>query len=347
MHIIIIDDEKIAALALQKLVQDYCKQNQISLNCQVFENAQDTLSYISSCEIKPDILFTDIRMPGMDGLDLTHNLMSEYPDLLIVIISGYSDFNYSQTALKYKAFDYLLKPIYRQQIYECMDNLCGKLKQNISNQQEISYLKNQALFSQMIFDDTYDLNQLSKTISIDSSASYISMIFLHKSVEFTSNEKEIILSFAQNHVTRLPIESPNHKDIFILNLYYLDNINNIRVVQQNYCKSIYAKLIEYMDSNTFSITTSEIAPSSSPFQALYLQCYYSSKEHMLTSDSPSSNTVAKGEKNYISPYSARLEYEILKSFDFKNPLLTKQLFKNAILNLTSKENISLWSLSEI
>ena len=347
MHIIIIDDEKIAALALQKLVQDYCNQNQISLNCQVFENAQDALSYISSCEIKPDILFTDIRMPGMDGLDLTHNLMSEYPDLLIVIISGYSDFNYSQTALKYKAFDYLLKPIYRQQIYECMDNLCGKLKQNISNQQEISYLKNQALFSQMIFDDTYDLNQLSKTISIDSSASYISMIFLHKSVEFTSNEKEIILSFAQNHVTRLPIESPNHKDIFILNLYYLDNINNIRVVQQNYCKSIYAKLIEYMDSNTFSITTSEIAPSSSPFQALYLQCYYSSKEHMLTSDSPSSNTVAKGEKNYISPYSARLEYEILKSFDFKNPLLTKQLFKNAILNLTSKENISLWSLSDL
>ena len=102
-----------------------------------------------------------------------------------------------------------------------------------------------------------------------------------------------------------------------------------------------------MDSNTFSITTSEIAPSSSPFQALYLQCYYSSKEHMLTSDSPSSNTVAKGEKNYISPYSARLEYEILKSFDFKNPLLTKQLFKNAILNLTSKENISLWSLSDL
>lgn len=40
MHIIIIDDEKIAALALQKLVQDYCNQNQISLNCQVFENAK-------------------------------------------------------------------------------------------------------------------------------------------------------------------------------------------------------------------------------------------------------------------------------------------------------------------
>ncbi|MCF7942941.1 MAG: response regulator [Spirochaetia bacterium] len=60
---------------------------------------------------QPDILFTDIRMPGMDGLKLIENIYYQYPDICIVIISGYEDFSYAQRAIQFGVFDYLLKPV--------------------------------------------------------------------------------------------------------------------------------------------------------------------------------------------------------------------------------------------
>lgn len=347
MYILIIDDEKIAALALKKLVEDYCKAKQVDLNCKTFERACDAIKEIETAQSLPDILFTDIRMPIMDGLDLTNKLKTEYPSILIVIISGYSDFNYAQTALKYNASDYLLKPISRQQIYDCMDALCMKLQDSLISRQENICLKSQALFSQMIFNDKFGLKDLTESLSIDSNVYFISLIFLHSSMALGNTERQALLSASNQNVIRIPIESPTHKDIFILNLYSLKSLDTIKIIQQKYCTIIYSELSRYIDCNNFSITSSEISTTDCPLQTLYLQCYYSSKEYLLTSDNPFSHTGEQEEKEYISPYSAKTEYEILKSFDFKNPLLTKQLFKNALLNLTSKENISLWSLSDL
>ena len=58
----------------------------------------------------PDILFTDIRMPGMDGLSLIAALRSEYPDMQIAILSGHAEFEYAQKAIRLGVSHYLLKP---------------------------------------------------------------------------------------------------------------------------------------------------------------------------------------------------------------------------------------------
>jgi two-component system response regulator YesN len=59
----------------------------------------------------PDILITDIRMPGCDGLQLIQAVKEYNPQLEIIIISGYAHFSYAQTAMKYGVGNYLLKPI--------------------------------------------------------------------------------------------------------------------------------------------------------------------------------------------------------------------------------------------
>ena len=60
---------------------------------------------------KPDILITDIRMPFMDGLELSRLVKKELPDTNIIILSGYDEFEYAKEAIKIGVEEYLLKPI--------------------------------------------------------------------------------------------------------------------------------------------------------------------------------------------------------------------------------------------
>ena len=62
---------------------------------------------------KPDVLITDIKMPFMDGLTLSSIVKKEFPNIRIVIVSGYDDFEYARKAIAIGVDDYLLKPIAR------------------------------------------------------------------------------------------------------------------------------------------------------------------------------------------------------------------------------------------
>jgi two-component system response regulator YesN len=62
-------------------------------------------------ELRPDIILTDIRMPGISGLDFLKSLTEEGLSAKVIIISGYSDFDYAQKAIKLGVTDYILKPV--------------------------------------------------------------------------------------------------------------------------------------------------------------------------------------------------------------------------------------------
>ena len=60
---------------------------------------------------KPDLVITDIRMPFMDGLELSRLIRQELPEVKIIILSGYDEFEYAKEAIKIGVVEYLLKPI--------------------------------------------------------------------------------------------------------------------------------------------------------------------------------------------------------------------------------------------
>lgn len=62
-------------------------------------------------ELHPDIVFMDVRMPGMDGLTCSRLVLEQYPHIKIIILSGHNEFEYASEAIKIGVFDYLLKPI--------------------------------------------------------------------------------------------------------------------------------------------------------------------------------------------------------------------------------------------
>ncbi|MDE7179141.1 MAG: response regulator [Lachnospiraceae bacterium] len=77
---------------------------------------------------KPDVLLTDIKMPFMDGLSLSRLVHQEFPDMKIIILSGYDDFEYARGAIQVGAEQYLLKPITRAVLQKALAELKIKIE---------------------------------------------------------------------------------------------------------------------------------------------------------------------------------------------------------------------------
>lgn len=86
----------------------------------------------------PDVLITDIKMPFMDGLALSHIVKSEYPDMKIIIISGYDDFEYARQAITEGVDEYLLKPITRRSLQKALTEIREKIE---AEQEQKNYVK--------------------------------------------------------------------------------------------------------------------------------------------------------------------------------------------------------------
>ncbi len=78
-----------------------------------------------------DVVVTDIKMPFMTGIELAQWIHENRPEMTVVILSGYSDFEYTRKALEYKVFDYLLKPASLSAVAE----LTEKLKKELAPKQ--------------------------------------------------------------------------------------------------------------------------------------------------------------------------------------------------------------------
>jgi two-component system, response regulator YesN len=86
----------------------------------VGEASDGELAYPMILNEKPDILITDIKMPFMDGLELSRMVKKEFPNIKIIILSGYNEFDYAKQAIHIGVTDYLLKPISSAKLMEAV-----------------------------------------------------------------------------------------------------------------------------------------------------------------------------------------------------------------------------------
>lgn len=84
------------------------------------EASDGEVAYPLIKKARPDILITDIKMPFMNGLELSRMLKKEFPDMKILILSGYNEFDYAKQAITIGVTDYLLKPISAEQLLEAI-----------------------------------------------------------------------------------------------------------------------------------------------------------------------------------------------------------------------------------
>lgn len=92
---------------------------------------------------QPDLLITDIKMPFMDGLQLSQVVRSQFPWVKIIILSGHDEFEYAQSAIKLGVSEYLLKPIRAADIQKSLRNISGTLDREREDRDNLKELQNQ------------------------------------------------------------------------------------------------------------------------------------------------------------------------------------------------------------
>jgi two-component system response regulator YesN len=136
LKLMVVDDEENVRYVVECLVK---KSNLgIELVCQASDGDEGLEKF---AQLKSDIVVADIRMPGMDGLEMLRRIKLVYPAVEIVVISGYSDFAYAQTALQNGALAYLLKPIDEEEFYEALSKASARIEKRRNEQAKLNKLE--------------------------------------------------------------------------------------------------------------------------------------------------------------------------------------------------------------
>ena len=102
------------------------------------QNGPDALALVRT--LLPDILITDIRMPGCDGLKVVEEARKVLPGLEVIVISGYAQFDYAQTAIRFGVGEYLLKPINRDALNHSLEKMVARCRQRLDEETQIETL---------------------------------------------------------------------------------------------------------------------------------------------------------------------------------------------------------------
>lgn len=95
-------------------------------------------------QTRPDVLITDIRMPFMDGLALSKLVLQEFPQMKVIILSGYDDFEYAQTAIGLGVERYLLKPITKSTLMKVLEEVREKIQGERAQQNYLAQFRQEA-----------------------------------------------------------------------------------------------------------------------------------------------------------------------------------------------------------
>ena len=173
--IMIVEDEYLVRQGISSLV------NFKKFNMQVIGEAENGLEAWEKIQTEcPDIILTDINMPQMNGIKLAQLAREQYPQLHIIFLTGYDDFDYALSAVKLGADDYLLKPFSREDVEAMLIKVKEKLDRE-KKQQQVHELVEKAEFSdleQAIHDRLADTELSLKSLSfqLGFNSSYLSVL---------------------------------------------------------------------------------------------------------------------------------------------------------------------------
>ena len=129
--VMIIDDEK----SLRNLLKLTVNWNQLGLEvCGEASSGIEAINIID--ELRPDIVFVDIKMPFMDGIEFSRIAIKQYPRLKIVVLTAMNEFEYARQCVGIGVKEYLTKPIVRSEVNETLQRLVRELDESAASESQ-------------------------------------------------------------------------------------------------------------------------------------------------------------------------------------------------------------------
>jgi len=134
--VLLVDDERIITEGIAKVI------DWESIGTKLIATARNGIEALDLIEKEmPDIIVSDIKMPGMNGLQLVEKVHYEYPEVRFVLLTGFSEFDFAKRAMSYGVRHYLLKPCNEQSIIDAVKELCEELTQQRNRNEFIQSMK--------------------------------------------------------------------------------------------------------------------------------------------------------------------------------------------------------------
>ncbi len=175
--VVVVEDEKLIAKSIVNNIEKVKDDFKV---IGVAYDGEDGFALVRS--LLPNILFTDIKMPIMDGIKLISMVKEHFPFIKIVVVSGYDDFEYARAALLNNVSDYLLKPINLLELQKTLINIQNELIASsgilqsageVRSPKEIAALAKEYMHAN--YSKQIDLTQMADTFGF--SSAYLTKVF--------------------------------------------------------------------------------------------------------------------------------------------------------------------------
>lgn len=153
--VLIADDEDIICRGLASMVSRHTELEVVALA------GDGEIAFEKAKETQPDLMFVDINMPFLNGLEFIEKIRDILPDVVIIVVSGYDDFEYVQKALQLGVADYLLKPVMEEPFYEVLDKAVSRLDSMDKSRKFMNWVEGQVEQNRPIMVNDFLSNWLS------------------------------------------------------------------------------------------------------------------------------------------------------------------------------------------
>ena len=238
MRIVVVDDDKIIRMGLSTILKRLFNQHEVICD---FPNGALVLEYLKKNEGNVDLVITDIKMPVMTGVELIENAEKELNKIpIFIVLSGYDEFNYVRDSMKAGAFNYLLKPIKKDEL----SRVIGEVEIKIENNKKKSILLDKSIevlkkdfFKQMLFSNN-NINCTADKLLLNNIQ--LDEDYIYKMIVIQKNRYEnniIVKEFIKNILDKynwIEYSSFYYDDNIYLIFYFKQvQIDNINVIIEN------------------------------------------------------------------------------------------------------------------
>lgn len=136
LNIMIVDDEPLERQGIRLILEKYRPGDQV-----VGEAGDGEEAVQVARKVKPDVILLDIRMPGLDGMEVARILRPVLPDTRLVVVSAHGEFHYAKKAVALGISDYLLKPVDTEEMMKLLNRLETEVAENRESKEEMEHLR--------------------------------------------------------------------------------------------------------------------------------------------------------------------------------------------------------------